>query len=435
MKKYAYLLILILPLSSQADTLIEVIQRTLETSPDVLVTSNTRLAIEQELKQTQAGYLPALELRGGYGQEDSDNPTTRSQSGDTNLTRRELGLTLSQLLFDGFNLKYEVAREQSRVNSAAQQVKNTSEDIAIRTADAYLEILRRQELIELNKDNVVVHQKIQEQITALVKGGVGRQADTQQSASRIALAKSQLIDAQGQLRNAEITYLRLTGSSPKDLVSPPRELIEPALPMTLPEVSERALNHHPSLKAANADLEAAQAEHQRSNANFWPRFNLELEASNNNNLDGIEGRNDDLSAMVRMRYNLYRGGADQALRQETAERVAVAKEVVRRTQRVLEEEVHKSWNSLITIRARLEYLKQHVEATGQVLESYKEQFKLGQRSLLDVLDSEHELFNARSALVTAQNLELLGMFRVLASMGQLLETLHIQPPVAAKVIE
>jgi len=159
-----------------------------------------------------------------------------------------------------------------------------------------------------------------------------------------------------------------------------------------------------------------------------PRFYFEFGASANENLDGIEGDNDDLNAMLRMRYNLYRGGADKARRQETAERIGTAKETIRRTERIIEENLLLSWNSLITIRARLDYLNAHVKSTEEVLQSYEEQFKLGQRSLLDVLDSENELFNARASLATAQYTEMLSIFQLLESMGLLLDTLGIERP-------
>ena len=163
-----------------------------------------------------------------------------------------------------------------------------------------------------------------------------------------------------------------------------------------------------------------------------PRFSLELNVKENENLDGIEGENDDINAMFRMRYNLYRGGADKARRQETAERIGAAQEVIRRTQRVVEENLLLSWNSLVTIRARLDYLKEHVKSTEKVLQSYKEQFKLGQRSLLDLLDSENELFNARASLVTAQYTEILSIFQLLERMGSLLDTLGIKRPKEAR---
>ncbi|OQW94236.1 MAG: hypothetical protein BWK79_06935 [Beggiatoa sp. IS2] len=438
MKKSYYLSFLI-GLSSwvQADTLVEVIRHTLETNPDILVTTHQRLAVDQEHRQAVAGYLPSVELNGGYGRETSDNVTTRSRYSDSevSLNREELGLTLSQMLFDGFYVKREVEYQNRRIESAAHQVKNTSEQIGLLTVSAYLRLFQYHELLELAKDNLVIHQKRLAQIREIVEKGAGRKADVQQSQSRLALASSNLVRAQGELREAEYRYQRITGQLPEfaNLVKPERPLVETHLPESAEIALNLALKTHPSMKIAQAELEAAEALYQQAAASFIPHFQLELGATDNKNLDGIEGTNDDLSAMVKMRYNLYRGGADQARREEIAERVSAAKEVIRRTRRTLEEEVQLAWNDLMTIRERLTYLKNHVEATEQVVESYSEQFKLGQRSLLDVLDSENELFNARSTLISGQYTELLGMFRVISSMGLMLNKLGIKPPAEAQV--
>jgi len=433
MKKFFFFFLITLSACLQAETLTEVIQRTLETNPDVLITINNRRAIDQELKQAQAGYWPSVELTGAYGRERSDNTSTRSRTGgEMTLTRKELGLTLSQMLFDGFSVKHRVAQQHLLVNSAAYRVKNTSENIALVTAELYLEIFRRQELLELTKNNVVVHQKMLEQIRILVEGGVGRKADIHQSASRLALAKSSLVNAQGNLRNAQINYQRVTGEFPKALTMPQWASVEAAVPKTVEIALDHALSNHPSLKVVHADREAAQSAHRQSKSAFMPRFSLELNVNENENLDGIEGENDDINAMFRMRYNLYRGGADKARRQETAERIGTAQEIIRRTQRVVEENLLLSWNSLVTIRARLDYLKRHVKSTEEVLQSYKEQFQLGQRSLLDMLDSENELFNARASLVTAQYTEILSIFQLLERMGSLLDTLGIKRPKEAR---
>jgi adhesin transport system outer membrane protein len=422
-----------LPSFVHAKTLIEVIQHTLATNPDVLVTLNNRHAADQQLKQAQAGYWPVLELTGGYGRETSDNTTTRLNNGeDLTLTRQEIGLSLSQLLFDGFFTKHEIARQHFHNNSSAYKVKEVFENIAFLTAEVYLEILRRQKLVELSKDNVVIHQKTLEKIRLLVEGGVGRQADIQQSKSRLALAKSSLVNAQGNFRNAEINYRRVIGALPDALTIPARVPLDVALPTNTEAALDIALQNHPALQIVQTDLEAARSAHQQSNAYFMPRLSLEVGMTKNKNLEGIEGENDDITAMLRMRYNLFRGGADQARRQETAAQVGAAQETNRSTQRLIEEDVLLSWNSLQTIRARLDHLKAHLDSTEAVLKSYKEQFKLGQRSLLDVLDSENELFNARASLVTAEYGEILSIFKVLESMGILLDTLGIKRPQEAQ---
>jgi adhesin transport system outer membrane protein len=246
----------------------------------------------------------------------------------------------------------------------------------------------------------------------------------------LALAKSNLVNAQGHLYNAQVKYQRITDEfpNPETLIMPARTPIEAALPASVDIAEDIALMNHPSLKVVQTEFESAIAANQHAQSAFMPRLFLELGTSKNENLDGIEGDNDDVNVMLRMRYNLYRGGADKARSQETAERMNAAKEVIRRTQRIVKENILLAWNNLITIRARLGYLRTHFRSTQEVLESYKEQFKLGRRSLLDVLDSENELFNARASLVTAQYTEMLSIFQLLESMGLLLDTLGIERP-------
>ena len=233
MKKYYLLFCIGLSSWVQADTLVEVIRQTLETNPDVLVTAHQRLAVDQEHRQAVAGYLPSLELNGGYGRETSDNVTTRvREGGELSLNREELGLTLSQMLFDGFQVKHAVEYQNSRIESAAHQVKTTSEQIGLLTVDVYLRLFQYHQLLELAKDNLVIHQKTLSQIAEIVEKGAGRKADVQQSQSRLALASSNLVRAQGELRDAGYRYQRVTGQLPEfaTLVKPERQLLEPHLP-------------------------------------------------------------------------------------------------------------------------------------------------------------------------------------------------------------
>ncbi|MCK5877187.1 MAG: TolC family outer membrane protein [Candidatus Marithrix sp.] len=419
------ILTLLISFNLHAETLNEIIQHTLATNPDVLITIQDYRASKQIVKQVKGSYLPSLELYAGYGSENSDNTTTRNlNNGDITLTRSEISLTLSQILFNGFKTKYGVKKYKFLANSAIHRVKNTSENIALLTSEVYLEILRRQSLLELTKNNIVIHQKILNQIKLLVEGGAGRKADIQQSNSRLFLAKSSLINAKGKLRDAEISYRRVTGELPKKLQQP--DSMDNNLPKSSTEALNLALNKHSSLRLNKANLAAAKASHNQSKSVFMPYFTFELEASNRDNIDGIEGRNDDMKAMLRMRYNLFRGGSDIAKVQENAELIGAAKESIINSQRIIEEDVLLSWNGLETVIARLKYLQKYVESSEAVLNSYKEQFKLGQRSLLDVLDSENELFNARISLTSAQYSKILSTIKLLESMGMLLDVLQIE---------
>lgn len=415
-----------MPEPARAEALEAVIAQTLATSPDVRQVAANRRATDQQLQQSYAGYLPRVDFNGVYGFENSDNPTTRGLGeGDVSMTRRELGLTARQMVYDGNAVSSDVEFQRSRVRSAAHRVGETSESTALRTVEVYLEVLRRQEIVALAEESVTLHRTILEQIRARAKGA-GNTADVTQAEARLALAQSSLVGAKGNLFTARNSYQRVVGETPSELVepSPPQA----GLPANLDEALQRARDRHPTLMAAMAELEAAQAQRGGSRAAFLPRFDLELGTTNNHNLDGVSGTNRDLTALLRMRYNLFRGGADQARQRETAERVTAAQQGLDRALRQINEGVRVAWDGLETARQRLEFLTAHRDASERVLNAYRKQFGIGQRTLLDVLDSENELFNARTARVSGRYAVSLGVYRLIGSTGELLPTLKLAPP-------
>lgn len=418
----------------KAQPLKDAIEQTLKTSPDVLSTANRRLSIDQEIKQARGGYFPKIDLNLGYGRERTDSPVTRTTAPDfgaVSLNRREAGVTLNQMLFDGFGVKSEVERQTARADSAAYSVSGAAENTALKVVDAYMEVMRRQELVQLNKDNLVVHQRTFDQIKMRSDSGVGRKADMDQILARLALSQANVMAAESNEREAEITFQRVVGQMPQALTKP--EAPDQALPKDLKSAIDTAMANNPILKSAMADVEAAQAQHRSARSLNSPRLDLELGYNDNNNISGLRGYDESTIAMLRLRYNLFRGGSDQARVSQTASAINEATEISHKTMREVEESVSLSWNAYVTARERMEPLKQHMDAMEATREAYTKQFNIGQRTLLDLLDSENEYFTARSNYVTGQYIEQFAKYRVLASSGKLLESVQVAPPAEAMV--
>jgi len=419
------------PPAVHAQTLNDVLQLVLKTNPDIQVAKFERLAADEQLRQAAAGYLPSVDLAAGVGREDSNNSTTRALGRPDDslwLDRHEASLTLTQMLFDGFATSSRVEQQGATVEAAQRQLAQVAETTALRAVEVYLDVLRRQAQVDLAKDNVATHEKTLAQVRLRFEKGAGRKADVQQADSRVAYARATLVQAEGNLRDAEARYLRVVGERPGDIAKPPSPAKQ--LPKKEEEALSQALSRNTALLAAQKQLDAARAAYRGSGAPFYPRVDFELGVSDNRNTDGVAGANEDLTAMLRMRYNLYRGGADSARRQETAYGVSRAQEVLERTRRTVEETLHLSWNALQNARTRLKDLRRQVKASEQVRESYRKQFTLGQRTLLDLLDSENELYTARSALITGEFTEMFGVYRVLASTSRLLDVQGLSAPLA-----
>ncbi len=416
-----------------ADTLQEAVAVTIKTNPDVLAAANEREAVAEEINQVKAGYYPTVDLAVGTGWELTNSPTTRSSGkGEVHLNRDEASLELRQMLFDGMATKNEVRRQTARTNSRAFGVSSTSENTALDAVEAYLNVLRRQKLVDLANANLEAHQRFNDQIKLRSDRGVGRKSDTEQSTGRLALAKANLVAEQSNLRDADTTYLRVVGIASNALSDPdsPQSLI----PSTVDEAVDTGINNHPTLKTAEADVESAYAQHDTAKSPFYPRIDFELGTTANHDIDGVEGTNKDVTAMFRLRYNLLNGGKDTARRAETAHLINQASEIRNNTRRQVEESVRLSWNALQTVNNQMGFFKQHVDSSERSRDAYQQQFSLGQRTLLDLLDSENEVFSARTSYVNAQYDQLFAMYRILNSMGLLLESLSVVPHEAAATI-
>ena len=405
-----------------ATTIQEVVQQTLESNPDVMVDVKERLARNHELDQAKGGYLPTLDLVAGIGRERSRNATTDEKWKD--LTRKEASLIASQLLFDGMYTGSEVDRQAARVNSQAYRVNGISQNAAADAVEVYLDVLRRQSLVTLAKENLKVHERIHDQIKARSDSGVGSKADFSQIAARLALANSNTVAEQTNLRDAETNYVRVVGEVPEDLQ--PVASMSEKLPATSDEVLDKAIANNAILRSAGADIQAAQAQHEASKSTYYPHINLELSRTWNEDVQGFEGDEDYMAAMVNMRWNLYNGGRDKARDQQTAELVNESKEIRNRARRQVEESIRLAWAAYQASETQAGYLKQHVDESLSTRDAYGKQFKIGQRSLLDVLNTENELFDAKRSELNNKYDGLYAQYRLLRCMCVITDALGVK---------
>ncbi|MEC9315048.1 MAG: TolC family outer membrane protein [Pseudomonadota bacterium] len=418
---------------ANADTLQEAVDATVKTNPDVLAATHERQAVSKEVDQAKAGYYPTLDLAVGTGWEMTDNPSTRASGrGEVHLNRDEASLNLRQMLFDGFETPNEVDRQEARTNSRAFGVYSAAENTALDAVLAYHNVLRQQKLVELAQTNLEAHQRTHDQIMLRAERGVGRKADMEQSLGRLALAEANLKSEQANLRDAETAYIRVVGMPPSSLSLPDSPIS--MLPASVDEAIATAIENHPTLRLASYDVESAQAQHATAKAPFYPDLHFELGTRADHDIDGQEGKDKDITAMLRLRYNLYNGGRDSARREETAFLINQAAEIRNNTHRQVEESVRLSWNAWQTLNAQMPAREQHVQSSEKARDAYQQQFSLGQRTLLDLLDSENEVFRARTALVNTRYDELYAMYRILNSMGMLLQGLNVELPEAATTI-
>lgn len=419
-----------LPLHAQ--TLSEAMQRALDVHPEVQAGINSRMSADYQLKAAKGGYLPNVDLLAGYGREGSDNTTTRGQ-GDhwKTMTRGESSLRLQQMVFDGFATSNEVARQQATVNSRAYSLLGTSERTALDAAQVYIDVIQRQEMVRLAENNLKSHQRIYDQISLRSSRGVGRLADQDQAEARLAQARNNLITEQTNLADARTNFYSVVGIDPVELTEP--NGLVGQLPADITEARQTLLANSPILRSAESDVAAAEKQYDAAKSFFYPRFDAELSRGADNDLDGQNGHVNEWQAMLRMRYNLFAGGSNKADLESKAYQINQALDIRNNALRVLNEDLGLSMNALANAREQIPIAQQYVDYSTRVRESYQKQFSIGERTLLDLLDSENELFTASRRLVEIRYVELFTQYRIKATIGELLKSQGVVAPMASVV--
>jgi adhesin transport system outer membrane protein len=396
----------------------------MERFPEIQAAQHRRDAVRAQVGQARAELLPSLDGSFGAGRERSRNISTRALGDDIRLKRTEAELNISQLLFDGGAAGGQVRRFAARAEGAEFTVLSSVEEVALRTAQVFLDVQRLREQLTIARENVDVHVRTLSDVNALAEAGRGRRADVTQAEARRALAASSADQLAGQVAQAETAYRHLTGRVPGELAPPPSLALE--LPPRAEQAVDEAVAGHPVVRAAEKEVEAAQHDRESARARLAaPRVTVEAGASRNRDLDGIAGPNQDQFAMLRLRYNFFRGFGDNARVRETEARIEEALAELSRVRNDVSRDVRQAWDALAYDRARVPQLAQYARASADVAEAYRLQFQLAQRSLLDVLNAENERFNAISGFIAARASLAADEFRLLASQGRLVQALGI----------
>lgn len=434
---------LMLPVSAYSQTLEQAVAHTLDTNPEIRIAFNRFKAREEQVNQARAGYLPTVDLTGGYGIEQTNSPSTRRRAGIgevddegvIELERGEAGFSIKQMLFDGFYTSSEVDRYSFEASAEQWALFSAAEDMALEVVKVYIGYLHSEQVLTLAEKNLEAHTTIYDQIKQRTDSGLASVADLSQITGRLARANSNLISAKNNFHDAKIQFIRVTEMQPEGLIIPDPD--DDMLPVDLMTGVKIATENHPILKSAASDIDAAKNERDSAQSSYYPKFTLDLEGNWNNNLDGedgvgliedVGGHSNDLVAMVRVKYNLYSGGRDLAREKEAAYKIGETKEIRERAHRQVVEGINLAWNAYETLGPQKEYIRDHVIAAKDTQIAYTQQFSLGQRTLLDLLDTENELFEARTDYLTAEYEAIVAEYRILNATGRLLESLRVTSP-------
>ena len=413
----------------QAQTLpapmIQAARKAVVSNPEVQARWNGFNAAGNERDVARGGYFPQLDLTASTGREKRDSPLAPAGGyGSYNFNAAQL--SLNQMLFDGMFTANEVKRLGYAKLTRYYELSEASETAALEAVRAYADVVRYRELVDAATQNYAEHKQVTQHVEERAAGGVGRGVDVEQANGRLALAESNLLTELTNLHDVSARYLRVVGEKPPaNLPSLPEPFKLGTMPPSIEVLMRDGLQGSPTLNAAVENVRAYKTAIASRKSPYMPRMDFRAYAAGENNTAGILGNTRYNGVELVLNYNLFRGGADIARERQAVDQSEQARDLQEKACRDVRQTLSIAYSDLNSLTEQQRYMDQHRLATEKSREAYRQQFDIGQRTLLDLLDSQNEFFEATRSYINARYNQATAQARTLAGMGQLVSALGV----------
>ncbi len=390
------------------------------TDPELKSTFNDFMSKHEDINAAKGDYKPEVNFNAGIGYQQTKLTTIQEK-----YATREASISFSQLIWDASTIN-NIKRTEFETEAQRFQLLSDAQDKSLKVAESYIAVLLSDQLLTLSKDNVEIHKKIQSDIKRRADSGIGSTADLSQVEARLSRALTNMLAASSNLDDSRTSFYRLVNQELKKPVDPEVDAL--FLPKTLEDALNSAVKGNPVLKLAFLDIDAAHSQYAQNKGLFSPTFSFDADQSWNNDDSGLNQDVDELTAMINVTFNLYNGGTDEAKLQRSGYQLNKSKDILENTSRLLKESTRLAWSAYQLTEQQKKYLAEQVDSASQTVIAYEKQFRIGRRTLLDLLNTENELFEARSAYLDAYYSNITSKYRVFNSMGTLLDALRVDVP-------
>ncbi len=405
--------------------MVEAARKAVASNPEVQARWNGFNAAGNERDVARGGYFPRVDLSASTGRESRDSPLAPGGTyGTYHFNTAQLSLT--QMLFDGMFTANEVKRLGYAKLTRYYELLEISESTALEAVRAYADVVRYRELVDAATQNYVEHKQVTQLVEERSNAGVGRRVDVEQANGRLALAESNLLTELTNLHDVSARYLRIIGEKPPaSLPTLPEPFKMGTMPSSTAALMTDGLQGSPTLNAAVENVRAQKTAIESAKAAYMPRLDLRAYASREDNTGGIVGDTRVNGIELVLNYNLFRGGADKARERQAINQKDQARDLQEKACRDVRQTLSIAYSDVRSLNEQLRYMDEHRLATEKSREAYRQQFDIGQRTLLDLLDSQNEYFEATRAYINARYNQATAQARTLAGMGQLVSTLGV----------
>ena len=398
-------------------TLKDMVQKVISSNPEVQARYHNFQQAGYEQGVAKGSFLPKADITSTWRKQENIN--SFRNDGNTAIPRMNNELVLRQMIFDGFATKNEVNRLGHAKRVRYYELQSAMQDSSLEFVRAYIDTLRYQQLSDYAKTNFVVHKQLLDKIKERVDAGVARRVDLEQATGRFALAEANLLTETTNLHDVTARMQRLLGEIPPQTLEVPTFFNAGTEPS--PEDALRvAYLKNPDLLSTIEDIQAATDEVKGKESRYLPRLDLQARKNLGTSSDGRNSTNAADVLELTMNFNLFNGFSDQNLVSQTQEKLNAANDMRDKACIDTRQIVVIAYNDIKNLKEQEGYRVQHQQSIENAREAYRKQFDIGQRTLLDLLDTENEYFQAKRNLVNTQYDVQTAYARLYAGQGELL---------------
>lgn len=404
--------------ASAAESLVslkDMVEKTVSSNPEVQIRYHKYLEAGYEQEAFRGGFLPKADIVSTYRKQEQ----TINSIGNTNIPRMNNELVLRQMIFDGFATSYEVKRLGHAQRVRYFELQAAMQDTTLEFIRAYIDAARYRDLAQFAKDNYIVHKQLFDRIKDRVDAGVARKVDLEQAAGRLALAETNLLIETTNLHDVNARIQRLYGELPPDTLEAPT-FFNSGVEPSVAEALKVAYRQNPNLLSTIEDIQASKDEIRAREGRYYPRLDLQARKNLGTSSDGRDSLNAADVLELTMNFNLFNGFTDQNTVKQTAQKLNGAHDARDKSCVDTRQIVAIAYNDIKQLQEQIIYRNQHKAAIENAREAYRKQFDIGQRTLLDLLDTENEYFQTKRSLATAEYDLQTAYARTYAGQGELL---------------
>lgn len=411
--------------AASAESLVDALAAAYQSNPDLQAQRAQQRATDEQVPQALSGWRPTVQAQGSYAAV-RDRANLESPATGTSVAAHSRPLTgsvtLTQNLFAGGRTVNATRQAEYAVEAGQNSLLSAEQTTLLNAVAAYMDVIRDQGVVDLNKNNVQVLQRQLEATQDRFRVGELTRTDVAQSEARLSGSKTSLRQAEAQLTASRAAYARVVGHSPEALEKP---IPAPNMPQSEEQARIAAEHNNPDLLAARANEASSRAAISVAKGALLPTFDVQAQYQyardpSSSSLSSTRIRSsDESSVMGVLTVPLYQSGSEYSQVRAAKQQASAALLQISSVQRQVDEGVQNAWEQLRAARSNIISSEEQVKANEIALEGVKQEEQVGSQTTLDVLNAEQELLNARVALVSAQRDEAVAEYNLLASTGQL----------------